>query len=114
MILSDNLDYLQGLISTINIFLANDLKLSLHPYKISIRRYSQGVDFLGYVSFPYHRILRTKTKNRMFKKISIKMINLKNGGITKPSFNQTMQSYLGVLKHCNSYKLKKFFKKFIE
>ena len=99
VILSDNLDYLQGLISTINIFLANDLKLSLHPYKISIRRYSQGVDFLGYVSFSNFRILRTKTKNRIIRKL---------GDIGSPTISkQTIQSYLGILKHCNGYKIKR-------
>lgn len=44
---------------------------------------------MGYVSFPNFRILRTKTKKRMFKDICSK----------------NMQSYLGMLKHCNGYKI---------
>ena len=83
------------------------LKLSLHPDKIIIRKYHQGIDFLGYVSFPHYRILRTKTKNRMFKKISQKLEDLKQDKITEQSFNQARQSYLGVLKYCNGYKLEK-------
>ena len=82
------------------------MKLFLHPDKISIRKYNQGIDFLGYVSFPYHRILRTKTKNRIIKK---------SGDIGSPTkFKQKLWSYLGVLKHCNSYKIrKKYFNKFL-
>lgn len=79
-------------------FFLNNLKLSLYPDKIIIKRYHQGIDFLGYISFPGYRILRTKTRKRMFKKIKQK--------INSESFEQTFQSYLGVLKHCNGYKIK--------
>ena len=39
-------------------------------------------------------------------KIENKESELKDCIITKKCFNQTIQSYLGVLKHCNSYKIK--------
>jgi len=97
VIISRNNKYLKSIIPIIDNFLKRRLKLHLHPDKIVIKKYNQGVDFLGYVSFPYHRILRIKTRKRMFKKIKCKM--------EKESFNQTVQSYLGILKHCNSYKL---------
>lgn len=99
IILDDNKEYLEELILQIDYFLKETLKLSLHPDKIIIKKYHQGIDFLGYVGFPHHRILRTKTKKRMFKRINQK--------IKEQSFNQTIQSYLGVLKHCNGYKLEK-------
>ena len=90
VILSTDKVYLEGLIQEISYFLQNNLKLSLHPNKVILRKYRQGVDFLGYVIFPYHIALRIKTKNRMIKKINC----------------QNLQSYLGVLKHCNSHKLR--------
>jgi retron-type reverse transcriptase len=105
VILSNNNEYLKELILTINDFLKEKLKLSLHSDKIKIRKYHQGIDFLGYVSFPYYRILRTKTKRRMFKKIQQRIKELKRGEISKESFNQTIQSYFGALKHCNSHKV---------
>ncbi|KKS16401.1 MAG: Retron-type reverse transcriptase [Parcubacteria group bacterium GW2011_GWB1_41_6] len=104
-ILSDNREYLKKLIFTISDFLKEKLKLSLHSDKIKIRKYHQGIDFLGYVSFPHHRILRTKTKRRMFRKIERRIEQLKQNKISEESFNQTIQSYLGVLKHCKSHKL---------
>lgn len=95
VILGRNKDYLENIIIPINRFLRNQLKLSLHPDKIIIRKHNQGIDFLGYVTLPYYRVLRTKTKIRMFRRI-----NQKN-----------LQSYLGILKHCCGYKLeKKIFK----
>jgi retron-type reverse transcriptase len=99
VILDDNKEYLDKLIPIIDSFLKERLKLSLHPDKIIIKKHHQGIDFLGYVSFPCHKILRTKTKRRMFKRIRQR--------INSESFEQTFQSYLGVLKHCNGYKLKK-------
>lgn len=80
---------LYKLISEIDYFLQNKLKLGLHPDKVNIRKLSRGVDFLGYVVLPHYRILRTKTKNRMLKRI-----NQKN-----------LASYLGLLRHCKSGKV---------
>ena len=97
--------YLGNLIPQINNFLKDKLKLQLHSDKIIMRKYHQGIDFLGYVSFPHYRILRTKTKRRIFRKISQKNKKLRQGEISKESFNQTIQFYLGILKHCKSYKL---------
>ena len=74
----------------INMFLKSILKLELHPNKIIIRKYRQGVDFLGYVVLPYHSMLRAKTKRRIFNNISVK----------------SLSSYLGVASHCNGHGLK--------
>ena len=106
IILNNDEAYLNKLISVINDFLEANLKLSLHPNKITIRRYSHGVDFLGYVVFPNHRTLRRKTAKRMFRKIKLRKKALAFAKISKDSFDQTIQSYFGVLKHCSSHKLK--------
>jgi hypothetical protein len=63
------------------------------------------VDFLGYVSLPRYIVLRTKTKQRMLKKIRLKKRELENGLITKESFNQSLQSYLGILYHCRGHEI---------
>jgi retron-type reverse transcriptase len=106
VILSEDKDWLVNILNSISNFLNDSLKLNLHPNKIFIKTLNSGVDFLGYVLLPHHRVLRTKTKKRVFRKISQKMSGLKNNLITKKSFNQTIQSYFGVLKHCNGYKIK--------
>ncbi len=73
----------------------------LHPRKIILRKFSQGIDFLGYVVLPYHIALRTKTKQRMFRKIMEKRLEYSNGRISKKSFEQSISSYFGILKYCN-------------
>lgn len=105
IILDSDKRHLEGLTSKIENFLECNLRLSLHPDKITIREYYKGVDFLGFVNFPCHRVLRVKTKKRMFRKIVGEHDRLKAGEITNKHYNQMFQSYLGMIKHCNSHKL---------
>lgn len=104
-ILSENKSYLESLLFKIDKFLNQELKLSLHPNKISIRDYYLGIDFLGYIVFPYYVIPRTKTRRRLFKKIYKKIQAVRNNQSTLGSLNQTTQSYLGHLSHANTFKL---------
>jgi len=107
VILSEDKRYLLSLISVINRFLQEKLELDLHERKIIIQRYSEGVDFLGYVVLPHYRVLRTKTKRRILRKIKKKFQDLKNGLISEECFNQSLQSYFGILGHCEGYGIKK-------
>lgn len=70
------------------------LKLNLHQNKVFIKTIYSGVDFLGFVHFPKYKILRTATKNRMLRK-------LKENSYKQESAN----SYIGLLKYGNGYKL---------
>ena len=105
IILGRDKEHLINLIKPINRFLSVRLNLVLHSDKLVVRKLGQGIDFLGYVALPYYKVLRTKTKRRMFKKIIFKKQLLKRGLIIKESFNQSLQSYFGALKHCSSHKI---------
>jgi len=98
-------EYLSSLIPKIENFLERELALKLHPHKVSIRKFSYGIDFLGYVIFPKYRLLRTKTKRRIFKKLRQRIKEYQSDQITKETLNQSLQSYLGVLSHADTYKL---------
>lgn len=94
VIISPYKAWLKGIINPIQIFLSENLKLELHPGKIFIKTINSGVDFLGWVNFPDHRILRTTTKRRMLKKLK-----------SNPDI-AAIESYLGLLSHGNSNELK--------
>lgn len=98
--------YLQNTLIQIQRFLQQELLLELHPGKVSIRKFCWGVDFLGYVILPHYIVLRTKTKQRMLKKMSQRKYELEEGTITPESFRQSLQSYLGILKHCQGFNIK--------
>lgn len=85
--------YLENLIPEISKYFGKQLKLSLNPDKVFIKTFASGVNFLGWVHFPHHRVLRTATKRRMFRRLKQKY--------TK----ETITSYLGLLRHGNGYKL---------
>jgi len=95
VILSDNWKELENLIPIIRSYLLEKLKLELHPQKVFIKTLASGIDFLGWVNFPDHRILRTTTKRRMLKKVK------------ESPISATIDSYLGLLKHGNTRKLQK-------
>lgn len=75
-------------------FLADKLNLTLHPDKIFIQTIASGLNFLGWVHFPDHRVVRASTRRRMFKKLALAVERL-----------ETLQSYLGLLIHGNGFKL---------
>ena len=113
IILGESEDHLKNLIPEISKFIEKQLQLTLHPNKISIQKNIQGIDFLGYVVFQNHRVLRTKTKKRIVKKMQKKKEDLKNKKISEKSFNQSLQSYLGVLNHCEGYDIKRELTEFV-
>lgn len=114
VIINSNPEYLNNIVNLIEEFLNTKLNLKLHPQKTEIRKFGQGVDFLGYVILPHYITLRTKTKKRVFKKIKDNKEKLDQNLISKNSFNQSLQSYYGIFMRCNSYKLKRELDKFIK
>lgn len=105
LIISENKNYLEKLLPRLQLFLSEKLKLELHPNKVTIRKYHQGIDFLGYIIFPHHRLLRAKTKKRIVRNLKRKIDDYKKKLISEKSLMQSLQSYLGVLSHANAYRL---------
>ena len=105
VIISEDRAYLERLLPPIAEFLKSRLALELHPTKVSIKPFHQGVDFLGYIAFPKYRSLRTKTKRRMFRKIKRRLAEYDRGNLSKEELEQTFRSYLGVLSHANAHRL---------
>ncbi|MBI2057478.1 MAG: group II intron reverse transcriptase domain-containing protein [Candidatus Yanofskybacteria bacterium] len=93
--LSQDEGWLQDTLSKIKNFLSEDLLLELHPNKISIQTTASGVDFLGWINFVDHKVLRTSTKKRILKKL-------------KPNNNpNALASYSGLVSHGNTYGVRK-------
>ena len=76
---------------TINEFLNRELSLRLHPKKLFVRTWNQGIDFLGYVILPQATLVRTKTAKRMLRKVS----------------EDNLTSYMGVCSHADAHELER-------
>ncbi|MCR4328878.1 MAG: reverse transcriptase/maturase family protein [Patescibacteria group bacterium] len=97
IIMSQNKMWLETILPEMESFLWGWLKLRLHPGKVSVSTIASGVDFLGWVHFPSHRVLRTATKKRMMKRI-----------FAHPT-SETFESYKSLLSHGNAFGLEKKF-----
>lgn len=84
---------LENLVPSITQFLQNNLRLRLHPKKIELKTVASGMDYLGWVHFPHHRVLRTVTKHRM-------LVSLRHSVSAG-----RLASYKGLLKHGNAFTL---------
>jgi retron-type reverse transcriptase len=92
--LSRDKKQLQEILRLIAVFLREQLELELHPSKVFLTTFASGVDFLGWVHFPTHRVLRTTTKRRMLKRVGVEEVS--------PA---TILSYIGLLEHGNAHML---------
>jgi len=90
VIVSTDKEYLSSLISPLRQFLSEELHLELHPRKVTIRSWDQGIDFLGHVLRPHATTIRTKTKRRMLAKVT----------------EHNLSSYQGICSHVNEYHLR--------
>ncbi|MEW6608618.1 MAG: RNA-directed DNA polymerase [bacterium] len=83
------------------------LRLRLHPDKSQIFPVEQGTDFLGYRSFPTHRLIRKSNVKRFRRKLRRYRRDYAAGELSWPEVNQRVQSWLGHACWANSYYLRK-------
>ncbi len=94
IIMSSDRDRLLELLPKIGDFLEEHLSLQLRSNDWPIQTVASGVDFLGWVNFLNHRVLRNTTKWRMFRRLE------------RSTSKATLASYHGLLGHGNGYKLR--------
>lgn len=89
VLLTRTMDEARHLVGVIDGFLGSRLALTLHEFKIHVRTWRQGVDFLGYVLMPSATVIRQKTAQRMLRRVA-------------PG---NASSYLGMCIHADAYEL---------
>ncbi len=91
-------------------FLANDLKLRLHPQKVYIQHYTKGVNFIGATIKPYRIYLGKRSKTNMFQKIYNTLPqmaqSIENTFKLLGNFITSINSYIGLMRHYNTYNLR--------
>jgi len=89
VIVSEDRAWLVEVVEKLQEFVGEQLYMQLHPNKVSIQSWEQGVDFLGYIVKPTCILLRGKTRKRMLKRVNTK----------------SLTSYTGLCEHGNCYEL---------
>ena len=72
-----------------DVFLQEHLKVQLHPNKVHVRTWTQGVDFLGYILLPEAVIMRPTTAHRAIRRATV----------------ENAPSYLCLCAHADAYEL---------
>lgn len=86
-------------------FANEEMKMELND-KTCIRPISLGIDFCGYRNYPTHIKIRKSTTKRMKRRLKKLMKEYNNGHVNIDQARSVIDSYFGLLKHCNSYSLK--------
>jgi len=103
VILSHHPKLLLWLICVIDDFLNTHLRLQMHPKKIFLLTIAGGIDFVGYVHFLHHRLVRPQTKRRLKRKLKTAFKLFQRGKLSSTALDQKVQSYLGLLSHANAF-----------
>lgn len=103
IVISHDKAHLGVVLDIVREVLAKYLHLELHPNKVTIRKLSQGIDFVGYVLFENHLLVRTRLKQRMQRRLKQAHGQFLDATISSTTMNQKLQSYLGILSHANQY-----------
>lgn len=110
VLVHESMAYLQLLIEPIRDFLLKQLNLTLHPAKIYLQHYSKGVKYLGVVIKPHRNYIANRTKGNFYRAVAKQNAIARDHKPTKDeqhAFLSSMNSYLGILKHYKTYKLRK-------
>lgn len=115
--------YLKSMIPIIRIFLRQNLKLDLHPKKIYLQSYKNGVSFLGTFLKPHRIYVRNRVKGNFYKNIEHwdNVINTDKKCLARyPDYNiyrqeklniqkmiASINSYLGIMSLFHTYRCRR-------
>ena len=74
--------------------------------KTQVRPVSQGIEWVGFRVWPTHAKLRKSTAKRMRRRLRSSQRQYARGEVEFQEVNASVQSYMGMLKHCDSYRLR--------
>jgi retron-type reverse transcriptase len=105
-------EFLKSVSVDVREYLQRELKLELHPKKIYLQNFKKGVGFLGTFIKPWRIYIGKKTKQNFYANVKIwNEIAKENHGLgdteEAKKFIACMNSYLGIMQHYNTYKLRK-------
>ncbi len=105
-------EYLKSLIPLIRDYLKDELCLDLHPNKIYLQPLANGVKYLGVVIRPNRCYIANRTKNNFYEAIMEQNRLIESREVTATDVEQfisSLNSYLGILKHYKTFKIRKGF-----
>ena len=103
VILVTNKEVLHELLHDIRAYLRDNLKLKVKRNYQVFPVESRGIDFLGYVFFHTHTMLRKSIKQKLFRRVA--KLSKRKIVPTKEQYKQQICSWWGWCKYCDSIHL---------
>ena len=103
VILAPNKDTLHELLHNIRAYLRDNLKLAVKRNYQVFPVDSRGIDFLGYVFYHSHTLLRKAIKQKLCRRVA--KLNKRKIAPTKEAYKQQICSWWGWCKYCDSINL---------
>ncbi len=107
VVLHHDKKYLHLIKNQIEFFLREKLFLELHPKKQRIFPVDQGIDFLGFVIWKNHRLLRKSNKEKFRKKLKRMRRNLLKKTENEEKMRQKVTSWLAHCQFGDTFRLRK-------
>lgn len=102
-ILAANKEVLHSLLHDIRAYLRDNLKLKVKRNYQVFPVDSRGIDFLGYVFYHSHTLLRKSIKQKLCRRVA--KLNKRKVAPTKEQYKQQICSWWGWCKYCDSINL---------
>lgn len=106
VILEDDKATLHDTLSALEAFLAERLRLRVHPRKRFVSPVTCGVDFLGYQVFPTHRRLRPVSGYRFARRLRKMAHKVSQGRMEFHKVRQRVASWIGHARHADTWGLR--------
>ncbi|MBN1998486.1 group II intron reverse transcriptase domain-containing protein [candidate division KSB1 bacterium] len=103
-------EFLKSRITRIKKYLSNELDLTLHPDKVYLQHYTKGVKYLGAVIKPHRIYIAARTKGNFYDAVQKqnKIVRKQKPNAEEIKyFQSSMNSYLGILKHFKTWKIRR-------
>ncbi|MFA5086358.1 MAG: reverse transcriptase domain-containing protein [Candidatus Paceibacterota bacterium] len=103
-------EYLKSMIPAIREYLKKELLLDVHPQKTYLQHFSNGAGFLGVFIRPHRIYVGKRIKSSFYKKTNHWNRIALNSSFSEDDmggFLSSENSYLGILKHYDTYRLRK-------
>lgn len=107
VILNPSIDFLSKTKEAISEFLRKRLSLKLHPRKSRIFPLARGVDFLGYRSFYYYKLLRQGSVKRIRDRLRVLSKEYRECQKDLSEIRSSVMAWQGYSKHADTYRLRK-------
>jgi len=106
IVLSSDKNHLHAIRKKVEEFLWDKLRLRLNRKTQIFPVKSRGVDFLGYRTWPTHRLIRKSSIKRMKRKLKFINQDYRMGKISLKQIKTSIMSWVAHCKHADTYRLR--------